>query len=328
MENFMVLEGKAIQLHSGVFSGVEAFSCFPSGELEGLRLSEKNMLVTHIGELIPAYTETTRRKIKYSVEFHRNGMVKAVSLDEQQEIITPIGEFPAELVTFYDTGELCRFFPLDGKISGLWTEEEEKTKAIPFSFDLGFAIFTAVLNGVAFFKSGDIRSITLYPGEIISVQTAFGLIQTRNGFSLFETGELESLEPDEPITIQTPLGEIVAYDTEAIGVNADVNSLAFEPDGRVRSLIAPYNRIAVQTEAGELKLFSPMETIHPLDDESTLLHGIKISFDYKKTTVTIQNGKTEGTFSLETCGFTVDKTGVTPFSCSPAACASCSLCSG
>ena len=86
MENFMILGNNTIQLHSGVFAGVQAYSRYPTGELEGIRLSEKNMLVTHVGELVPTYTETTRRKNKYSVEFHKNGMVKAVALDEQQEI--------------------------------------------------------------------------------------------------------------------------------------------------------------------------------------------------------------------------------------------------
>jgi hypothetical protein len=325
MENFMVLENKAIQLHSGVFAGVDVHSCYPSGELEGIRLSEKNMLVTHIGELVPAYTETTRRKNKYSVEFHRNGMVKAVALDEQQEIETPIGEFPAELVTFYDTGELHRFFPLDGKISGFWSEEEEKALSIPFTFDVGFSRFTALINGITLWKSGAIRSITLFPGEVIKVDTKQGTIQSRHGLSLFESGELESLEPDEPTPIHTPIGIITVYDTEAVGVNADENSLAFDEAARVKRLITTYNRIAVQTEDGRLKLFHPEVAVHPLEDDESFLKGMRISFDYQANTVTIKDGDESGTFSIDGCGFHIERMDNALASCSPADCASCSL---
>jgi len=328
MENFMILGNNTIQLHSGVFAGVQAYSRYPTGELEGIRLSEKNMLVTHVGELVPTYTETTRRKNKYSVEFHKNGMVKAVALDEQQEIQTPIGEFPAELVTFYDTGELHRFFPLDGKISGFWSEEEERVLAIPFSFDLGFAKFISMLNGMAFYKNGAIRSITLYPDEIIDVGTHSGIIRVRNGLSLFGSGELESVEPKEPVSVNTPIGTLAAYDPEAVGVNADTNSLAFTSDGRVKSLTAAYNRIAVQTETGELKMFRPLETVHPLDDDATLAKGMKIIFDYEMNTVEIADGESSGLFAVDKCGFHIENTGSTPLSCSPAACTSCSLCPG
>ncbi|MFP3156312.1 hypothetical protein LQZ18_18160 [Lachnospiraceae bacterium ZAX-1] len=325
MENFMMLENNAIQVNSGVFAGIEAHLCYPSGELEGIRLSEKNMLVTYIGELVPAYTETTRRKNKYSVQFHKNGMVKAVSLDEQQEIETPIGEFPAELVTFYNTGELYRFFPLDGKISGFWSEEEEKALCIPFSFDLGFAQFVALLSGVVFYKSGAIKSIALFPAEVISVTTKSGVLYSRQGISLFESGELESLEPEEPTSIQTPIGKIIAYDTEAVGVNADKNSLMFDVAGRVKQIITAYSRIAVQTQDGSLKMFRPSKTVHPLDDDAVFVKGMKIGFDYESNTVTIVSDDSSGAFFIDKCGFHIEHIDSAQASCSPTDCAGCSL---
>ena len=233
MKNFNLLEKNMLQLPSGVFAGVESYACYPGGELEGVKLSEKNMLVTHAGELIPFYTETHRRKNKFSVEFYKDGMIKAIALNEVQEIQTPIGEFPAELVTFFETGELKRFFPLDGKVSGMWSEQEEKTMAIPLSFDLPFVSFTAIISGVAFYQSGNIRSITLFPGETVRIATNYGEIPTRNGFSLYESGKLESLEPAEPTVIRTPTGSLNAFDPDAVGINADVNSLVFDEEGEI-----------------------------------------------------------------------------------------------
>jgi len=324
MRNFNLLNERTIQLPSGVFAGVESYACYPDGELEGIRLSEKNMLVTHAGELIPAYTETHRRKIKYSVEFYKNGMIKAVALDEQQEIQTPIGEFPAELVTFFETGELKRFFPLDGKISGLWSEQEEKSLAIPFTFDLSFTKFTAVITGVGFYKSGDIRSITLFPGETITVQTKYGEIITHNGFSLYESGELESLEPLNRPQIQTPIGVIAAFDPNAVGVNADSNSLVFDKSGRVTALVTVNSRIAV-TESERFLIFSPREVVNPLDDETMITEGLIIYFDYTGDTVTFDQSGVKTTVPINGSGFTVVPYNSSAYTCSPSDCASCSL---
>jgi len=325
VKNFNLLDDKTIQLPSGVFAGVEKYDCYPGGELEGIRLSEKNMLVTHAGELIPAYTETHRRKVKYSVEFYKNGMIKAAALDEQQEIQTPIGEFPAELVTFFETGELKRFFPLDGKISGLWSEAEEKSLAIPFNFDLSFTKFTAIINGVGFYKNGNIRSITLFPGETVTVQTGYGEIIARSGFSLYESGEIESLEPVNPAQIQTPIGVISAFDPNAIGVNADSNSLVFDRSGKAISLVTVSNRVTVQTEEGRFLLFSPREVMNPLDDETMITEGIAITFDYANGTVAFTAGNEKSTLSVKRNVFTVVPYNSSAYMCSPADCASCSL---
>ena len=325
MRNFNLLDDSTIQLPSGVFAGVESYVCYPDGELEGIRLSEKNMLVTHSGELVPAYTETHRRKVKYSVEFYKNGMIKAVSLDEQQEIQTPIGEFPAELVTFFETGELKRFFPLDGKISGLWSEEEEKKLAIPFAFDLSFTKFSAVITSVGFYKSGDIRSITLFPGEAITAKTEYGEIPVHCGFSLYESGELESLEPLNSTQIQTPIGVIACYDPNAIGVNADSNSLVFDKQGRVASLVTANNRITVQTDEGRFLMFAPREVVNLLNNETMMTEGLAISFDYAKGTVTFGGDGEKSTFSIEGNGFTVTAYNTSVYMCSPEDCASCSL---
>ncbi len=62
MQNYMVLDPKTLQTPYGILGGVDSFLCHPNGELLGVSLSEKNMIVTQAGELIPAYTENGRRK--------------------------------------------------------------------------------------------------------------------------------------------------------------------------------------------------------------------------------------------------------------------------
>jgi hypothetical protein len=328
MTNFIMLDSKTLQLPAGIFGGVSNVTCYVTGELEGIRLAEKNVLLTHAGELIPAFNETTRRKNKYSVEFYKSGMVKAVALDEQQEITTPIGEFPAELITFYESGELKRFFPLDGKISGFWSEAEEREMNIPFSFDLGFSQFKAMLNGVAFFKSGSLRSVTLYPGETIQINTLYGLINARNGFSLYETGELESMEPAFPVHIDTPIGRIRAFDQNAIGLSADSCSLAFEPDGRVKKLTTDSTRIIANGGDSGPCAFEPTERPNPLDDESTVVDGLELHFDYESDLLEIISDGSASVFPLDPAYLACMDTNATQaFTCAPSACASCQMCS-
>ena len=235
----------------GVLGAVTSFSCYETGELKGVKLGDKNMVLTHAGELIPFYTETPRRKNKESLTFHKNGLIKAIALEEQQEIMTPIGEFPAELVTFYESGELSRFFPLDGQISGFWSEKDEKELNIPFSFEFEFGAFTASLVGISFYKSGDIKSITLFPGEIININSPAGNLNAKTGFSLYENGGIKNIEPATPSPVKTPIGVLTAFDTQAVGISADDCSLKFDEDGRIISLINISDTIFVQSENGE-----------------------------------------------------------------------------
>ncbi len=313
-----------IQTPFGVFSGITSYSNYPSGMIREIRLNEKNMVVTHVGELIPYYcAETPRRKNKPSVSFYESGLIQSVYLEQQQEIETPIGEFPAEMVVFYETGELKRFFPLEGQISGFWSEEEERELNIPFSFDLGFTQFTAMLVGIYFYKSGEIKSITLYPKETISVATAYGEITVRNGFSLYENGKLKSCEPAAPIGIETPIGKIHAFDINATGVNADTTSLRFDENGKIVGLITSGDRIAVQNKDGVMKFITPIVT-ESEDEEPPEVIPVEISFDYTAKTVRFRSTEILE-YVFDECSFTVFKGDILA-GCSPDDCASCNLC--
>lgn len=322
MQNYKWLESGYLQTAFGVFGGVDTISTYPEGELESLRLSERNVIVTEIGELTPAYTETNRRKNKASVEFDRQGLVNGVALEEMQEVHTPIGDLPAERVKFYPTGELYRLFILDGQISGFWSEVDERGLNVPLSFNLGFTSFQAMLNGICFYKDGGIRSITLFPGERITVTTPLGDVDTTVGLALYESGALHSVEPAEVVLVETPLGQLAAYDPDQNGLNADSNSLVFTEDGKIGGLITCDNQIYVQTEDETMETFKPKVKVHPLYDETFTVAGLSVEFDYEKDTVSI-----DGTaFSLSKCGFTVAPFARPGMHCSPADCASCSIC--
>lgn len=322
MQNYMWLEHGYLQTSYGIFAGVDGISTYTGGEVESLRLSERNVIMTEIGELIPAYTENNRRKNKASVEFDRQGLVTGVLLEEMHDVQTPIGELPAERVKFYSTGELYRLFILDGQISGFWSETDERELNIPLSFYLDFTSFHAMLSGICFYRDGGIRSITLFPGERITVTTPLGGVETSVGLSLYESGALCSVEPAEAVLVETAIGQLTAYDADQNGLNADSNSLEFTEDGRVRGLMICDNLIYVQTEEGVMETFTPKVKAHPLYDDAVTVAGMSVEFDYQKDTVTIDGH----VFSLSECGFTAAPFPRPGIHCTPADCASCSVC--
>lgn len=313
-----------IQTPYGVFSGIAGGEADEGRRITSLRLSARNCILTHVGELIPYYKAVTpRRKEKPSVSFHPNGMIRTVYLEQQQEIQTPIGEFPAECVTFYDTGELKRFFPQYGKISGFWSEEDERELAIPFHFQLDCTEFTARLSCVSFYKDGSIRSITLFPGESIRLQTpCAGIVQARNGFSLFQSGALRSWEPAVPTPLPTPVGRVTAYDTTAVGVQGDSGSVLLHEEGAVHALATSSDRLVVTGPDNASAFFAPEEVPSPLADDATMLVPLRLAFD--AGTVQVTAAGAAQSFHREGNHFQV-----IPGSfggCSPSECAGCTVC--
>ena len=310
-----------LQTPYGIFSGITTVTRTENGQIAGIMLEEKNAVLTHAGELIPFYlNETPRRKYKSSITFHSNGMIKSVSLEQQQEVITPIGELPAEMVTFYDTGELKRVFIVDGKISGFWSEEDEKALNIPLTFEFDFASFTSLLVGICFYKSGEIKSITLFPKEVIEVTTKARKIEARNGFALYEDGALKSIEPQNPVAIETPIGVLHAYDVNAIGVNADINSLQFDREGKVEKLVTSDKIVAVGKD-GSSTFIAPATRPSLVDEDDVMV--IPLSIEFGEDSVIIKEDKT---YQFKISDYTFNIMNTTTSSCTPEMCANCSLC--
>ncbi len=323
MSNMNVIDREHIQTPYGIFGDVSGYEVYPDGNLRSVRLFGQNVLLTHAGELIPAYRETTRRKYKPSVTFYAGGSVKAVALDEISDVMTPIGEFPAELVTFYESGEIRRVFPTDARLDAFGGEEEEGELLIPMIFDLGFVSFRAKISGISFYRSGAIESITLFPGEEIEVPTPVGVIPVRIGISLYESGALRSLEPARAFPLATPIGKIFAYDAAAVGICADDNALAFRESGELLSVRTTENVIFAQNKAGVARWYKPLEAVLPEDEAREIRRALTVRFE----DAAVMFNEEDQAYSIEDSYFTITKNTTGKIGCSPSDCASCSLCS-
>ena len=245
-------------------------SCVPAGALS---------VETPLGTFTAQHsTEDMRRPKVDPIEFHPNGTLRSIALEERTEISTPIGRVGAELLTFYPCGSLRRVFPLNGKLSGYWTEKEEASLAGPLTIATPAGTVTARIVNVQFYPSGALRSLTLWPGETADIGTPIGRQTARIGLAFYKNGALRSFEPNKMVSAPTSLGYLEAFDPDALGIHGDLGSLAFHQDGSVASIATPLNTVEVSLPDGTTRLFSP-EKVPSLCDENMMdTKALRISF--------------------------------------------------
>ena len=128
------------------------------------------------------------------------------------------------------------------------------------------------------FKNENIKSITLWPKEKIKIKHNDKVINVRTGFSVYEDGSLKTCEPDNPIKIYTPIGEIEAYDKNSIGIHGENNSLKFNKDGSVSALTTSSNIIKIINRKGQAMIYSPKEIFLYANSEVKDLITVTLQF--------------------------------------------------
>jgi hypothetical protein len=259
---------------------------------------------TPYGTLIPQYeVEDLGRKEHKYILFHSNGTARKVPLQDAQDIETKYGTIPAEMLLFYNDGTLKKLFPLTGKLSGYWTEENEFALAENLSLALPSGDITAKVISLGFFKSGSIRSVTLWPGEIVSVNTPAGNIETRTGISFYEDGCIKSLEPLIPTAVETAIGTVEAYDNDPDGVSGDINSLNFDRDGNVSSLYTTSSKVTVTIDSDTEKTYQPTETASLCSESVKVAVPLKIEFIGNKVRF---NQRDDAVYDIAACSFKIE----------------------
>ena len=307
----------------GALSGISNSMTYPDGSLQSCILEVENRIQTSVGELIPQYrmAELGERQKKYrsSLDFFENGQIKSAALDRAMPLQTPLGVFEAELVTFYDNGAINRLFPLNGQVDGYWSENKEGELAKVLDFDLPVGKFSAKIISLHFYRSGALKSLTLWPGQRITINTPVGPMRTRTGFSLHEDGSLRSVEPSSMVDLSTPVGRVKAYDAEMLGMNADQNSIQFSPTGTLKSVKTIHTGLRVVAADKRETILEPLETTSLIDISE--MRTVPMQIDFNGSTVRIV-AKDTHSFDVATHTFeTFDRAKVIRESC--ASCAGC-----
>ena len=263
----------------GRISGIKTFETYADGTLKDCTICNKIQLNTKYGLLTPQYEyASVRKKYTSSVAFYPDGNISRISLNEQTEINTPFGIIPAELITFYKNGNIKRLFPLNGKLSAYWDENEEYGLAKEYFFNMPFGEIKTKLMGISFYENGNVKDLTLWPKDKISLSTPLGIQTARIGFSLYANGNIKSFEPLFPIEIVTSIGPVKAFDVTALGLSGDKNSLNFKEKGELESLITSTTKIIVKDKSEKTHVYSP-EYVEDTGESGIFIKPLLVEFN-------------------------------------------------
>ncbi len=224
---------------------------FQDGTVKSCQPCAYGALTTPAGVLVPQFsTDDARRKTVSPVAFYPDGALRAISLETRSPISTPLGSIPAEFVTFHPSGALHRVFPLNGRLTAYWGEEDEASLAEPMTIATPVGDVTARMLCLRFDQKGRLAGLTLWPGESVTVKTPCGLVAARIGLAFYPDGALRSLEPARPAPVNTPIGTLLAFDPDAVGVSGDENSLMFSPEGALTGVSTIQNSVSARLADG------------------------------------------------------------------------------
>ncbi len=228
------------------------------GVLEAVQPLGEVAIKTKIGSLIPIYeVEDQGRKRLTPVKIDTFGKVKSLQLQEATTIKTTVGDLSAEFITFYQSGQIRRLFPLNGKLSGYWSEENEYNLANTINITTPIGDIKVKPIYVHFYESGELKSITFWPKERVKINSPIGLVKIKTGISFYKSGKIKSFEPASPIMVKSPIGNLEAYDPDPVGINGEKNSLTLKENGDLETISTIYSGVTVIDNSNIKKTFSP-----------------------------------------------------------------------
>lgn len=240
---------------------------YPNHQIKEVTITKRNELLTSYGKMIPKYQiSEARDKYRNSLSFYSNGNIKSIYLEERVYVNTSIGTINAEFLTFYEDGEIHRVFPRYGQLSGFWSEENEYETESEFHIKLAPCVIDHKITSFSFYQSGELAAVTILSSDQLGIDTPLGRLQGRYGVAFFPSGLLKSMEPAFPIRIKTTLGVATLYDTQAIGVHADKNSLGFDENGQLTSMAIIAETLHVKRDQKEV-ILSPRCVASQIDPE-------------------------------------------------------------
>lgn len=309
----------------GEIIGMTQPEYYKTGELKECMVSEKCVLKTQGGDLVPRYDYTQERsKYRNALTFYPTGELKSMYLQNQSIITTPMGELRAEMITFYENGSIHRIFPLYGQVTGFWSEEKEMKALRNHEREIHGIIFENPISCYCFYPSGIIKSITFFGKKKQIIKTSVGKIPVRIGISFYENGKIHSIEPENEIPITTPIGTVVAFDNSPIGVHGDNNSLKFTEEGALLSVKTIMTGFELENEKGEITKVYPKRRRSFLDIDKSEMVPVEISFLDKMIEIQDSDGWV--------CEYDLQKTKVVsvynPQYRTESSCVSCESCSG
>jgi antitoxin component YwqK of YwqJK toxin-antitoxin module len=292
----------------GVLKGIASAEYHENGILKRCILKQKNAISIPCGIFIPQYKDDgKRKKLMKSMTFYESGNIASMVLQDPLSVNTRLGSLPAEMITFYESGTVKRIFPVFGSISAFWTEDDEYNISPELQINLPFDVFKGKVINITLYENGELKSITLWPKDTILIKTHAGEIQTRIGFCLYPDGKIKSVEPYSALNVNTPIGKVLAFDPDALGIDGESNSLVFSENGSVKSLLTSMVKITVFCRDGKEIVHKPSFKRSYYFDDKLAVVPMKISFfDGCVCFSKRKSEKSDAEYKISECSFRID----------------------
>ncbi len=274
----------------GVFTDVTSLGMHYDGTPESFNIHSPYEIKTQAGVLSPLYSvEDMGRRKMAPLYLYENGTVKNISLQGQSLVDTSLGALPAEKLTFYENGAVKRVFPLNGRLSGFWTEKNETKLAEEIDLQTPVGIVPVKPISILFYDSCELRSITFWPEEVVRLNTPLGKCNARVGVSFYKSGAMRSFEPAKPTMLETPIGFVEAFDPDPEGIYGDINSVQFHEDGRLKSVLTANTQISVIDKSGNGQNYAPTKRRGYCSD--LVLETVPMLIEFDNDKVRFNNSK-------------------------------------
>lgn len=248
---------------------------------------------TTYGDFIPNETNhEPRKKYRPSVEYYEDGGLRSVYMESVTPVRTSLGVIEAEMITFYENGAIKRLFPLYGQIGGYWTQEDEYQLAREITVPAFGKVYRCKPLCLYFYPDGALKSVTLWYRDFVTVPTAYGEVKTQFGFSLYEDGALQSVEPIYGTALETEWGLLKPYDHTHNPIHADHNSLSFDEHGRLRSARTVENHILIYEGNRLIEEYEPCLKPDLGDPEIKLRMPLELTFMEDKVRIVTDSDHT------------------------------------
>lgn len=264
----------------GNFTEIQSYNLYDDNTLKDCMCRNSNMISTKYGSLIPQYDfKEVRRLTNPSVTFTKSQKLKSISLNSLTPIETSVGTLNVEYLTFYENGNIETLYPLNGQLSPYWQENQEYELAQSTEISLPFGKIKAKIKVLYFYQTGELKGITMWPGERIEIPTPLGNQPARLGAGFFEDGTVKSFEPAEPLSLNTPIGEVIAFDANNYSYFRESKAVTFTKDGQLEAIFTSNNIISVTDSDGELTDFAPTCYEDEYSESNIYVYPMQIDFE-------------------------------------------------
>ncbi|ADU27834.1 hypothetical protein [Ethanoligenens harbinense] len=291
----------------GAFEDIGLSDYFENGALRRCIVRQEYRVTLPCGTFIPQYLDDgNRKKLLKSMTFYAGGALSSLILQQTEQVQTSLGSLPAEMVTFYESGAVKRIFPTFGSISAYWTESDEQALSPTLDFDLPVCAFSGKVINIAFYETGEPKSLTLWPGDSVFVKTPLGTMQTRIGFCLYPDGSVRSVEPPVPAEINTPIGRIPAFDPDAIALDGEANSLVFAPNGAIESLLTCTAKVVAADRHNKQTVHAPAFQSSFYFDDRQAVAPMKVRFSDGIVSFGRRKGPAAAVYDIDGSAFRIE----------------------